>query len=122
MENIIREIIRREIGIRLPHRVIVKIDNNIDKDVHGIKGMDLFVGDVGDFHPKKLEKYSFENHDIKLYLIQMSKMTKEDKDEHFYYSTLDKDVFVNWLHSRAFDYNNLIEKGFAVEAKENMYK
>ena len=67
---------------------------------------------------------------IKPYLRPMSSMTEKERQS--YYKLLDNlayadgsfytpDIF-DWLTARHFDYRGLIEKGFALEAPEGMYK
>ena len=59
------------------------------------------------------------------YLRPMSSMTEEEKEE--YDKTFDWDYDVqgtpfDWLNEHHFDFRNLIGKGLALEAPEDMYK
>lgn len=70
------------------------------------------------------------NGDVKPYLRQMSSMTEEERSEYalfyraFSCSLYEKESVerVDWLNKHHFDYRGLIEKGLALEAKEEMYK
>jgi hypothetical protein len=64
---------------------------------------------------------------FKPYLRPMSSMTEEERIEYRqkqtnyefgYFDTYDS---IDWLNAHHFDYRGLIEKGFALEAPNNMY-
>ena len=71
---------------------------------------------------------------FKPYLRPLSSMTEEEKEERHqivtavYDGEVIDDAFVNviqymdWLNAHHFDFRNLIEKGFAIEAPKWMYK
>lgn len=68
--------------------------------------------------------------DCRLYLRSMSSMTEKEREE---YNKLHEELkegkirdskfsdYNKWLYSHHFDYNDLIEKGLAIEAPKGMY-
>ena len=85
---------------------VIEVLEDIDKD-----------GYINDTKVYKVE-------DIKPYLRPMSSMTEEEKKGHFGRTmTIDivqtsKEV-IDWLNAHHFDYRGLIEKGLAIEVREN---
>ena len=62
----------------------------------------------------------------KPYLRSMSSMTEKEKIDYrafFNYDGVEyPEEYIDWLNAHHFDYRNLIEKGLALEAPEDMYK
>lgn len=68
-------------------------------------------------------------YDIKPYLRPLSSMTAEEKEDfgapftsEGLVTLADTVECMDWLNSHQFDYRELIEKGLALEAPEDMYK
>lgn len=88
-----------------------------------ITGMD------GDEPTSPFYGYSFDTwghipHDnVKLYLRPMSSLTEEEKEilRTLKWTKLEHHI-VDWLNAHHFDFRNLIGKGLALEAPEEMYK
>ena len=61
--------------------------------------------------------------EVKPYLRPMSSMTEGEREE---VNDLNMNPFscsvIDWLNAHHFDYHDLIEKGFALEAPEGMYR
>lgn len=93
-------------------------------------GIDL---DEGDVLVVALPGDRCEIEKVKPYLRSMSSMTGEEKKEYItllantqeslHYIPDEKPMveFVGWLNEHHLDYHNLIEKGLALEAPEDMY-
>lgn len=83
-------------------------------------------------NPIQIDEYYVEVEYIKPYLRLMSSMSEEEEKE--YCNFLDGEHsnpndlvwlatnITEWLNKKMFDYRGLIPKGFALEAKEGMYK
>ena len=73
--------------------------------------------------------YRIVKHGWKPYLRKMSSMTEEEQKEYDVfcckpYLGIDETTasnFIDWLNAHHFDYRELIDKGLALEAPENMY-
>lgn len=61
---------------------------------------------------------------LKPYLRPMSSMTFEEQREYLTIPLSPDNPYtmIDWLNAHHFDYRGLIEKGFALEAHEGMYK
>ena len=109
-----KDLLLKDLSTRLPYGVKGIITYNGDKDIFTVKGIFniLFLSDTECCH---LE-------DFKPYLRPMSSMTEEE--EIFYnikYPYIKNYEQMDWLNAHHFDYRGLIEKGFALEAPEDMY-
>lgn len=121
-----KELLLKDLCARLPHgvKVILQMYDGtsmvadltaIEKD--GLIGLDI-PADV-----------AWNLEDIKPYLRPMSSMTEEEKAEEpggtsldgFMY-THEAEEYIDWLNAHHFDYRNLIGKGLAIEAPNDMYK
>lgn len=130
MTNKDKQLVLKDLLARLPYGVRVKRET-----ITGSYARIEFTLSLETFNELKVgiqeDRYS-----IKPYLRPISSMTA--KEESFYYSCLDemngyKQTFpviyqdkalslFDWLNKNHFDYRGLIEKGLALEAKEEMYK
>lgn len=121
-----KELLLKDLCARLPYKVKImryvernnKINELIPELNLSIRLVELFISNDGFI--------------IKPYLRPMSSMTKEEvleyiglkdnivaiDDTTYFFETYQS---IDWLNSRHFDYRGLIEKGFALEAKEGMY-
>ena len=70
---------------------------------------------------------------IKPYLRSMSSMTEKEQEDYTLLSNhcistsmgfayIEAQILIEWLNAHYFDFRNLIEKGLALEASEEMYK
>ena len=130
-----KELLLKDLSARLPYKVKVQIDFG----EHCIKyGIDRYVDDtVICVWPETFEvgvndeDQACDIEDVKPYLRPMSSMTEEEEAEYRKYvfcnpylgekhleSTL---MCIDWLNEHHFDYRDLIEKGFAIEAPDRMY-
>jgi len=124
-----KQLLLKDLCARLPYGVKINI---YDDYLGTTKDEELNV-----FHLDST--YSIEYRKLRPYLRPMSSMTKEEKkkmqalyhentqnvfkdpDEIRAYRFYDISV-VDWLNEHHFDYRNLIEKGLAIVAPEDMYK
>lgn len=126
MEKSLRELLLKDLCARLSYEVIVKYKSREKEgNVKITSGNIGYVAELGNGWWKE----------CKPYLRPMSSMTDEEKKE--YDETFDcivstRGVEINherrptyetydWLNEHYFDYRELIEKGLALEAPENMY-
>lgn len=125
-----RILLFKDLSARLPHGVIVELDEKFGYN----KGTHTLVKEL-------LDIYCVEG--IKPYLRSMSSMTKEELHEvqeilgkgveickDFIsiidssiksFSYLELQAVFDWLNAHHFDYRGLIEKGLALEAPKEMY-
>ena len=124
-----KQILLKDLCMRLPYGVKATTTSNVWKEVYTITGyannriyLDCPVYDEGD------DEWLVEF--VKPYLRPMSSMTKEEHDEYIMieYSinagmTAKRDFtkWIDFVHSHHFDYRGLIEKGLALPAPEGMY-
>lgn len=120
-----KELLLIDLYARLPYGVIVEITSDGGM-VEASYDMRLDAGLLADLlHCED---------DFKPYLRPMSSMTEEEINEFILISDItlrlgDKRSIcilsleqIDWLNAHHFDYRGLIEKGFALEAPEGMYK
>lgn len=62
------------------------------------------------------------NFKILPYLRSKSSMTKDEEETECYLRTYAKERYADWCYNRHLDIDDLIEKGLALEALEDMYK
>ncbi len=120
-----KDLLFKDLSARLPYHVRVKIWIDYGTE-EGILDLEHNYADVllHAFYYNKIKK-------IKPYLRPMSSMTEEEAGE---YNDLVNELseyncqpeqsankMINWLLAHHFDYQKLIEKGFAIEAPEGMY-
>ena len=116
-----KSLLIKDLCARLPYGVKFMCNKNI----YTAKGLDLIVADEGDFEYAVTAKCTapIEIDFIKPYLLPLSNMTEEQKQEYQYiterwmydslYSISDS---TDWLNKNHFDYRDLIEKGLAIDA------
>ena len=116
-----KELLLKDLCVRLPYGVKFVCNKNI----YTTKGLDLIVADDGDWEYAVTAKgiAPIEIDFIKPYLLPLSSMTDEQKQEYQYiterwmydssYSISDS---IDWLNVHHFDYRGLIEKGLAIDA------
>lgn len=131
-----KNILLKDISARLPYGIIASVRGSDEEFQHfhilGIKYGKVLVENnilrVDDFEDVEV---------VKPYLRPMSSMTEEEgkeweqllnynlSDENEMMVTVfveDTPDYIDWLNAHHFDYRNLIEKGLALEAPEDMYK
>lgn len=137
-----KELLLKDLCARLPYGIVINIgdeDLKLDRK-HQCIGV-LYPEDCSDEFNERNNNASFYitisgcyyGEEIKPYLRPMSSMTEEESIE--YGKTLtchigrDNCTYTHqtfksfdWLNAHHFDYRDLIEKGLALEAPEDMYK
>jgi len=126
-----KELLFKDLCARLPYEVkgiLTYDESNTTFTVEGIDNNVLHLSDAEECYVE----------DFKPYLRPMSSMTDEEKKEYRktqitkwvkcvdcthggYYEHRDTIKTFDWLNKNMFDYRGLIEKGLALEAKEDMY-
>lgn len=121
-----KELLLKDLCARLPYGVKILIDNkyaiSIGLNVQTLIGIDISLMTIITKHNcYKLEK-------IKPYLRSMSNMTEEEIKEWDYICVMMRNMavesipmIVKFVNSKHLDYHNLIPKGLALEAPEDMY-
>lgn len=137
-----KELVIKDLCSRLPYNCMISI---AEGGIDGIKWADVTLNSYL-FH-QIMEEDAWEY--VKPYLRPMSSMTKEEKDEMFGICTLSNcsvnsdwefvgveimsshprygDHYstdysaIDWLNKNMFDYRDLISKGLALKADDNMY-
>lgn len=114
MTNEEKQLLFKDLCVRLPYGTIVHISNpaySVSVD-------------------EKLTIWTVDNilfTNVKPYLRTMSSMTEEEENEYNSLNAYEGGVFphteeaFDWLNAHHFDYRGLIEKGLALEAPEDMY-
>lgn len=128
MEQEDKELLIKEIGARLPYGVKVWTrfkDKKVPLNIFSINTR----GWIGFWETDSQLDYLYVT-DCRLYLRSMSSMTEKEREE---YNKLHEELkegkirdskfsdYNKWLYSHHFDYNDLIEKGLAIEAPKGMY-
>lgn len=114
-----KDLLLKDLCVRLPYRVIVELDENFGYN----KGTRYLVKEL-------LDIYCVES--IKPYLRPISSMTRKEKlilndlTDYVFESSYESihnniDELNEWLNVNHFDYRGLIKKGLAIEALEGMY-
>ena len=132
-----KNLLLKDLCARLPYGVICQLSNN-NGDVSITEKLEL----------GGLEHFISGTMDVKPYLRPLSSMTEEEGKElehlfceidapcwvdteygcvnfaggNDFIDTEIAEVYTDWLNKKMFDYRGLIEKGLALEAKEDMYK
>lgn len=146
-----KQLLLQDLCARLPYGVKVENTSFSEPQVHTVFGrvsdeeflmLETYKSVGGEDYRTVTDDVHYTGYleSIKPYLRPMSSMTKEEtkyKLSKFfkvintkiegigYIPTLNYGSaieYVNWLNENHFDYNHLIEKGLALEAKEGMYK
>ena len=132
-----KELLLKDLCARLPYGVICKVEFK-DSDGWKIQNMSLegvfinecyFTTDTGSIYSKEFKPYlrpmSSMTEEERNELIRLGGIVKIDTGEVIDISCLGFKHHANnqdWLNAHHFDYRGLIEKGFALEAPEGMYK
>lgn len=121
-----KELLLKDLCARLPHGVIVAIEN-----YDGTHFYRKLIS-IKDSNRIDLTKVEIENSDVtqylewvKPYLRPMSSMTGEENYEFYsYYDMFNNNPvgLIDWLNAHRFDYRGLIEKELALEAPEGIYE
>ena len=120
-----KQLLLRDLSARLPYGVIIHTWYNRSIDIK-CTGIDLYTNTVNLDIPKDDDaKVYIDN--VKPYLRPMSSMTEEEESEYLkivdgFLNFENAPRVVDWLNTHHFDYRDLIEKGLAIEAPEDMYK
>ena len=114
-----RKLLLKDLSVRLPYEVFLKIGEYSDYTLQGIVPSNinkpLLVRCNGSDFDCSIEV-------VKPYLRQLSSMTEEEKTELFQLMGNGTDIQrIDFYLSHHFDYRGLIEKGLALEAPEGMY-
>lgn len=112
------ELLMKDLSCRIPYGVFV--------NVNGMSHVKLIsVSWYGEVGVDDGSTYLYPVSEVKPYLFPLSSMTKKQYKE--WLNTLSSDYnitydTVDWLNKNHFDYNNLIEKGLAINASDlNIY-
>lgn len=136
-----KELLLKDLCARLPYGVKVsKVVENWTSDPHPIRSINLnnIIVEDGEFEDGTPDIDIWDYEDIKPYLLPLSSMTDEQRDELFIvvleeqvsvskydfidmtgYSEVPMDYVldaIDWLNKNHFDYRGLIEKGLALNA------
>ena len=109
-----KELLLKDLCERLPYRVKISVNNNIES-LQGINVLDNVV-EYGLFLSSDIEE-------VKPYLFPLSSMTEEQKQEYqhiterwMYDSSYSISDSIDWLNAHHFDYRNLIQMNLAIDA------
>ena len=125
-----KELLIKDLCSRLPYECIISI---AEGGIDGIQWADVTLNSY--FFHQILEEDAWEY--VKPYLRPMSSMTEEERQEYndLYYQVLIQRsngnayrdtkmveaLHIDWLNKNMFDYRDLISKGLAIKANDNMY-
>ena len=145
-----KQLLLKDLYARLPYGVKIRIEGK-PRILFGIQQESVIVRGR-DENGYCWNEYNVEEWNIKPYLRPMSSMTDEEREdvrEKFFDGSDHYDIddigeiyadtyqpyttvytlsfarlsgYIDWLNEHHFDYRGLIEKGFALEAPEGMYK
>lgn len=124
-----KQLLLKDLCARLPYGVICYgVTKDMDEDGNYIDK--VVTGTLYELHSYKccyglvglMNQCNIES--IKPYLRPISNMTQEEIYDYNKMCNKSLDVLdiFDWLNAHHFDYRGLIEKGLALEAKEDMYK
>ena len=121
-----KQLLLRDLSARLPYGVKMRYKDDSGYEV--LCQIDTFYTDVDGFCCllRTTSPYgAFQDlNELKPYLRLMSSMTEEEErefEETLQYTQYTLESY-DWLNAHHFDYRDLIEKGLAHEAPEDMYK
>lgn len=126
-----KQLLLKDLCARLPHKVKIKCDGYPNGVVvTGIIGEQVFHTPYFIGGEIIIDKHTIDT--VRPYLRPMSSMTEEEfKEYHSMLIDVDNSGLMNqglitkivdWLDSKMFDHRNLIPKGLALEAPNDMYK
>ena len=134
MEQKNKELLLKDICARLPYDVKVKfkvneVIANEEKFTYNVDGEDSYITDGKSYLTLDIIKALSNNYldEIKPYLFPLTNMTEEQKEiycqlqQRVIYNSkgaVNEDVmnYVNWCYENHLDVNDLIPKGFAIDA------
>ena len=125
-----KQLLLKDLCARLPYHPIVYVDENLSRLKLGVA--------------TRVWEYIAVDRPCKPYLRPMSSMTKEERkeigilikenrpnpygiinnkgiDNLLFSVSVTSGVLIDWLNAHHFDFRNLIERGLALEAPEDMY-
>lgn len=115
-----KELLLKELSSRYPYGVVLHFDDKVEQD-------DEPLYSIRKNGNKYLINDAYYLEEVKPYLRSMKSMTN---DEWLEYLNLKEDNIayhfetyesITWINAHHFDYNNLIERGLAIEAPKGMY-
>lgn len=116
-----KELLIKDLCARVPYKVKVQYNN----EIYNIDYISALYEEVNLDNP---DNYTVGLSEIKPYLRPMSSMTEEENDYSLHYGAnlqyigvRDMDEYITWLNAHHFDYHNLIDRGLALPAPEDMY-
>lgn len=115
-----KELLLKDLCMRLPYKVIIHVDDHDEI----FADWELDHTYTNGF---RIEINYMCIEDVRPYLRPMSSMTEEER-KHWRDISLSRPDWdftarcLDWLNSRHFDYRGLLERGLALEAPEGMYK
>ena len=124
-----KELLLKDLSSRFPYGVKIHakyIDTDTNTEVEKVGVLSMIDNDtVVAFTCDDTNCYIYVTiHEVKPYLIPLSSMTEEQKEDMIKSSVgigSDKNVF-DWFNKNHFDYRGLIEKGLAIDAtRQNLY-
>ena len=108
-----KELLLKDLCERLPYRVKISVNNNIES-LQGINVLDNVV-EYGSFLSSDIEE-------VKPYLFRLSSMTEEQEEEYNDLNSYELGCFphtegaLDYLIKNHFDYRGLIPMGLAIDA------
>lgn len=114
-----KELLLKDLCSRLPYRVKISVNNNIES-LQGINVLDNVV-EYGSFLSSNIEE-------VKPYLFPLSSMTEEQEEEYNDLNSYELGCFphtedaLDYLIKNHFDYHNLIDENLAIDCTNlNIY-
>lgn len=127
-----KDLLIKDLSARLPYGVKIHILSwNEDMMEFEDKADELYSINKDEYIRTVNEDYEFEINDIKPYLLPLSSMTEEEKEEYrnidnrsyscpIDYAHIPSSDRIDWLNKKMFDYRGLIPMGLAIAVtKEN---
>lgn len=101
-----RELVLKDLSMRLPYGVKVQIIKNNQLGTYIL-------------YPSDIDSFVHNFSDIKPYLRSLSRMTEEEKDEYEMFRSFEQ--LLEFYLRRHLDFRGIISKGLALQAPEGMY-
>ena len=125
-----KQLLIKDLCSRLPYGVMLRFEEITGDYNDRLRCIDLKNDDALYINGICVYDSSYETRTtIKPYLRDILDMTEEEKT--YYDNLLGKNIYttrysacrlIDWLNEHYFDYNDLIEKGLALKASNEMYK
>lgn len=120
-----KQLLLKDLCARIPYHTLVQLNPG----AYNKPETCLLTGVHGEKVHLNVDSDPFRVDNIKPYLRPMSSMTEEERKEwNYLYLPLphnneatESQRRIDWLNAHHFDYRGLIEKGLALEAKEDTY-